>query len=93
MRYHAIKKRDDHVGTCAVKLDMHKTYNKAEWCFLEGILIQLGLDILVGAHYGMCNYSEVYVRVNNDFSDSFTPSQGLLNAGLFTLLIFPLCVD
>jgi hypothetical protein len=30
------------VGYCVVKLDMHKTYDRIEWKFLESMMLQLG---------------------------------------------------
>lgn len=39
---HTIKKKWGKKGLCAVKLDMHKAYNRVEWGFLEKIMLKMG---------------------------------------------------
>jgi hypothetical protein len=41
---HSIKKKRGKQGPCAVKLDIHKAYDRVEWCFLEKMMLKLGFD-------------------------------------------------
>ena len=40
---HTMKKKEKR-GLCAVKLDMHKAYDRVQWVFLERIMLKLGFD-------------------------------------------------
>ena len=77
--YNAINNR--HVGsygTCAVKLDMHKAYDRVEWGFLRQFMLQLGFDESWVELIMACVTSVRYqVRLNNNLSDYFSPTRGL----------------
>jgi hypothetical protein len=41
---HSIKKKQVKKGLYAVKLNMHKAYDRVEWCFLEKMMLKMGFD-------------------------------------------------
>jgi hypothetical protein len=40
---HAMKRKKGKRGLCVVKLNMHKAYDRVEWCYLERVMIKMGV--------------------------------------------------
>jgi hypothetical protein len=75
---HSMKKKKGKRGLCAMNLDMHKAYDRVEWCFLEKIMIKLGFDRrwvkLIMSYVNSVKYR---VRFNSVETDTIIPTRGL----------------
>jgi hypothetical protein len=76
---HAIKnKHGGKASACAVKLDMHKAYDRVEWIFLGNMLRKLGFDERWISLMMACASSVRYqVRFNSKATKMFVPIRGL----------------
>ena len=77
--FHTIKnKRAGKEGLCAIKLDMHKAYDRVEWCFLKEIMLKFGFkESWVNLIMKCVSSVEYWVRINDDETESIKPTRGL----------------
>ena len=77
--FHTIKnKREGKEVLCAIKLDMHKAYDRFEWAFLKEIMLKLGFRRKWVNLIMQCVTTVKYkVRINAKERESFKSTRGL----------------
>ena len=91
MLHHNHKHRIGRIGKMAIKIDIHKAYDKIDWLFLKNVLIRMGFSDawirLIMA--SLCHYG--FLRSSCQW-DSITPiSAHLWITTRRPFIVFPIC--
>ena len=91
---HSMKNRRGRKGQLALKLDVSKAYDRAEWSFLKGIFLKLGFPIFwVDLRMGCVTIPSYAVLINGKPYGHIIPSRGLWQGDLLSLYLFFLYVE
>uniref|UniRef100_A0A8I6YFT0 Reverse transcriptase domain-containing protein n=1 Tax=Hordeum vulgare subsp. vulgare TaxID=112509 RepID=A0A8I6YFT0_HORVV len=93
--FHTIKrKKEGKEDLFAIKLDMHKAYDRVEWPFIKDIMIKLGFhENWVNFIMQCVSTFEYRTRFNTEEIGSFKPTRGLRQGYPMSPYLFILCTE
>jgi hypothetical protein len=91
---HYLRNMKGKSGSCAIKLDMMKAYDRVEWDYLRVILEKMGFSEMWISLIMKCVLSVSFsVRVNGMFSHTFKPTRGIRQGDAISPNLFLICSE